>query len=254
LKDPRLVLDAIPGFAGTRVLSQLSAGPSNNSYEVEQGGELFVLRIDKAAVVGLGLNRHSEKQVCLRLAEAGLASQPVFFDADAGIYLRRYVPGRTWERRDLDDPGKLEHLAALLREVHSIAPAGKPFEPLRAAARYAKQLATPEASLLYDEAARNFAAIESLSATLCHNDLVCQNVLENERLQLIDWEYAGIGDPFFDLAVVVQHHELEKGLARHFLDAYLQEDAAEVDIIRLDAQSRFYQRLLDLWNLRVVNL
>lgn len=254
MKDPRLLLESIPGYAGARVLSQLSDGPSNNSYEVEQGGERFVLRIDKPAAVRLGLNRHAEKQVCLRLAEAELAPQPVFFDAGAGIYLRRFVPGRTWERRDLDDPPKLERLAILLREVHSLSPAGIPFEPMLAAARYAEQLATPEASLLYDEAARHFAAFEPLSPVLCHNDLVCQNMIENEELQLIDWEYAGVGDPFFDLAVVVQHHELEKGLARYFLDAYLQEETSEADITRLDAQCRFYQSLLNLWNLRVVSL
>lgn len=253
MKDPRLLLETIPGFAGARVLSQLSDGPSNNSYEVEQGGDSFVLRIDKSAAVQLGLNRHAEKQVCLRLAEAELVPQPVYYDAGAGVYLRRFVPGRTWARQDLDDPRKLERLAILLREVHSLSPAGIPFEPLLAAARYAKQMDTPEASLLYDEAARYFTAFEPLSPVLCHNDLVCQNMIENEKLQLIDWEYAGVGDPFFDLAVVVQHHELEKGLARHFLDAYLQEEAPEADIIRLEAQCRFYQSLLNLWNLRVAS-
>ena len=89
----------------------------------------------------------------------------------------------------------------------------------------------------------------SARSALCHNDLVCQNVLEGERLMLIDWEYTGIGDPFFDLAVVVQHHGLEKKSALHFLAAYLGRPASDRELEQLILQCDFYQCLLELWEL-----
>jgi thiamine kinase-like enzyme len=112
-------------------------------------------------------------------------------------------------------------------------------------------LGTTQAGNLFGQVASAYALIEPGPQALCHNDLVCQNVLEGDGLALIDWEYAGMGDPFFDLAIVVQHHELEENLARHFLAAYLQHQPDEKELERLAKQRRFYKALLNLWNLRI---
>lgn len=250
MSNPHTVLESIPGFAGARVLSQLSGGPTNNSFEVEQGGERFVLRIDKAEAAALGLDRQAEKQVCESLARAGLGFPPVWFDTDAGIYLRRFLPGKTCTQRDLHCPEKLTLLALLLRRLHALPPAGKVFEPLEAAVRYADQLGTVEAAHILAELVDRHSGNEYAAPVLCHNDLVSGNILDNGNLSLIDWEYAGIGDPYFDLAIVVQHHGLDTGLSRHFLDAYLGRGGDESEIRRLTEQCRFYQSLLKLWNLR----
>lgn len=250
MKDPCTVLQSIPGFSGAQLISQLSAGPTNNSYEVEQGSERFVLRIDKTEAASLGLDRRAERDVCELLASEGLGHVPLWFDTDAGIYLRRFLPGKTWTRQDLLSVQKLARLARLLRRLHNLPLAGKPFEPLLAASAYTKQLGTVEAAQVFAELADRHAEIENAPRALCHNDLVCGNILEDRDLMLIDWEYAGTGDPFFDLAVVVQHHDLGLNLARHFLDAYLGRVAVETEVSRLVAQCRFYQTLLILWNLR----
>ena len=43
----------------------------------------------------------------------------------------------------------------------------------------------------------------------CHNDLLTANFLDDgERLRILDWEYAGMGDRFFDLANFASHHDL----------------------------------------------
>ena len=56
----------------------------------------------------------------------------------------------------------------------------------------------------------------------CHNDLLNANFLDDgERLRIVDWEYAGMGDRFFDLANFSINHELdadaERGAARGVL-------------------------------------
>ena len=44
----------------------------------------------------------------------------------------------------------------------------------------------------------------------CHNDLLNANFLDDgERLCIVDWEYAGMGDRFFDLANFSINHELD---------------------------------------------
>jgi thiamine kinase-like enzyme len=44
----------------------------------------------------------------------------------------------------------------------------------------------------------------------CHNDLLSANFIDDgERLWIVDWEYAGMGDPYFDLANFAANHELD---------------------------------------------
>ena len=251
MNDPRRVLEAIPGFADAVVVERLSGGPTNQSYEIEQGGNRFVLRLDTPEAARLGLDRHSEKAVVDELASADLGQAPVHFDPAAGVYLRCWLPGRSWVPADLECTKNLQRLAGLLRRVHALPPAGQPFKPLKAAGRYARQIGTASAGNLFIEAATAYALIEPSEPAICHNDLVCQNILEGKALALIDWEYTGTGDPFFDLAVIVQHHGLNDALANTLLASYLGRDPADADTHRLGLQQNFYQALLNLWNLRI---
>ena len=251
MTDARAILAGIPGFGGAVIRAVLSDGPTNASYRVERTGEQFVLRIDKPAAEELGLDREAERHVLETLADAGLAGAPLYADTARGVLLRRFEPGRTWTRDDMRQPDALEGLAVLLRCVHALPPAGRRFDPLGAAHAYAKQVGTPRSCRLYEAAAAAFADIEPATPALCHNDPVCGNVLDtDDGLRLIDWEYAGIGDPFFDLAVVVEHHGVGSSVARAFLAAYLGREPKADDAARLEQQCRFYGHLLDLWRLR----
>ena len=250
---PQHVLADIPGFAAARIDSKISDGPSNASYLLEHSGEQYVLRLDKPETIELGLNRNSENRICRLVADAGLAPEPVYFDPAGGVYLRRYLPGRSWRPSDLAGSGKLRSLAGLLRVLHNLPRLGAAFKPLAAARRYAAHLDSGPTQSILLEAEKLMQRIdkESPLPTLCHNDLVCQNVLEGDTLMLIDWEYAGIGNRFFDLAVVTRHHGLEKDTTEFFLDAYLGRSASANESRQLELNSEFYQCLLELWNLRV---
>jgi thiamine kinase-like enzyme len=62
--------------------------------------------------------------------------------------------------------------------------------------------------------------------TPCHNDLLNLNWLDEEvagdigEIRLLDWEYAGMGDIFFDLGNFSHHHRLNEDQIRIFLTAY----------------------------------
>ena len=54
------------------------------------------------------------------------------------------------------------------------------------------------------------------------NDLLLANWLDDgERLWIIDWEYAGMGDPFFDLGNFAVHLQLSGKEEDVLLSAYL---------------------------------
>ena len=250
----RRALDAIPGMAGATLLGRLSDGPTNMSFRAEQGGEQYVLRLDKPGAASLGLNRHNEYRVCKLVSDAGLAPKPIYSDPGSGVYLRRFLQGRSWAVSDLENPANPGRLARLLRKLHGLPPEGDPFDPLAAANRYCMQVDSDESRTLLRQAEKLMRKINEGSSrqALCHNDLLCQNILEGEPLMLIDWEYAGVGDPFFDLAVVVQHHELDAALAIGFLDSYLGRPSVGGEKRHLALHCEFYSCLLHLWSLRVL--
>jgi len=70
------------------------------------------------------------------------------------------------------------------------------------------------------------AAISSNQEPLrpCHNDLLNANFLvDEEQIYVLDWEYAGMGDIFFDLANFSDHHELSDEQDQHMLECYFGE-------------------------------
>jgi thiamine kinase-like enzyme len=252
-REVERALSVIPGFSAARIRGQLSDGPTNASFLLEQGAFQYVLRVDKPAAVRLGLDRQNEMQVWIAAAEAGLTPEPLYFDPVAGHCLRRYLRGRRWSESDLGDREKLTQLAAMLSKLHGIECKAERFEPLRAARRYASELETEQALAILRRAERLMDQDQQPQAghAVCHNDLVCGNILQGKRLYLIDWEYAGAGDSFFDLATVAQHHHFEADRARFFLDSYFGRAASEREWRQFNRQRGFYQCLLDLWNLRV---
>ena len=45
----------------------------------------------------------------------------------------------------------------------------------------------------------------------CHNDLLAANFLnDGTRIHIVDWEYAGMGDRYFDLGNYAVNNELDE--------------------------------------------
>ena len=64
--------------------------------------------------------------------------------------------------------------------------------------------------------------MQSTSPCPCHNDLLAANFIRGaEQLWIVDWEYAGMGDRYFDLANFAVNNELGEaeraGVARKLL-------------------------------------
>jgi len=252
--DVNEILTRLPGMQRGCVVERLANGPTNSTYRVAADGAQFVLRLDKPEALPLGLDRANERIVSAAVAAAGLTPAYSHFDLGSGVCLRPFIAGRSLRREDLMNAQTLERLAGVLKQLHALPPLGSPFDPAAAARRYATGVASPEADRLADRTAGLAADIRRYPApsSICHNDLVAENVLQTERgILIIDWEYAAVGDPFFDLAVVVRHHELGDSLAARFLNAYLQRRPTEVESQRFALQCRLYESLLALWNLRV---
>ncbi len=173
--SPAEALSGIPGWNGKAATwRELKGGLTNRTYLVECADESFVLRLDAAHTRVFNPNRFGEIEIQKQAAAAGLAPALIFADADSGILLSRYVPGRSWDTSDLDDNKNLEALADLLRRVHDLPASGILFDPNSVAKRYAGNLKTHRG--LYAHALRCEEIIAGIPMSgkfrCCHNDVV----------------------------------------------------------------------------------
>jgi thiamine kinase-like enzyme len=81
---------------------------------------------------------------------------------------------------------------------------------------------------------------------LCHNDLHPQNILFSNSIKLIDWEYAGVNDRYFDLASIIIEFKLSQRDEVIFLRSYFKR-ASKVNSQKLFAYKVIYKELWRLW-------
>jgi thiamine kinase-like enzyme len=170
-------------------------------------------------------------------------------DAARGLLLRPHVAGCAWQAADLGEKANLQGAAALLRRVHAARIDAPPLELQAAISRYA-QLAGPQAAAQAETCRALLARCQDPRAlrVFCHNDPVAGNfVTAPGALWLIDWEYSGFNEFWFDLAVVSVQHALPEPRVRDLLEAYFQRPPTASDCTTLARWADFYRGLVSLW-------
>ena len=206
-------------------IEPLSGGITNRNYKVEVDGETYALRIGGRDTELLGIDRGHETEATAAAADVGVAPQVLRYRD--GYLVTRFIEG---------EPGKIEsveEVGRLLRRFHDSPPISGRFNPYRVVEAYRATaiehgVRVPEA---YGRAHETAARIERLrqDAPLrpCHNDLLAANFInDGTRLWIVDWEYAGMGDPYFDLANFAVNNGLDGPAEERLLDAY---GAGDVD-------------------------
>ncbi|CAA6817628.1 MAG: Unknown protein [uncultured Sulfurovum sp.] len=81
---------------------------------------------------------------------------------------------------------------------------------------------------------------------LGHNDLHAKNILFGQKIQFIDWEYAGLSDRYFDLAAISIEFKLNTKDERSFLDSYFSHKQT-ANYKKLNAYKVIYKTLWTVW-------
>ena len=223
--NPARLTSEIPELGRLRYIRRLSGGGGwNETWLAARGEERLVVRMDTSAVRSLGLNRAGEEAVLRSIQRIRLGPELIFSDVGRGVLVTRWLPGRACTPGDLRNPRLLRNLGAIFRRLHETVlppPNVAPLDLARSVDRYASLVGGVRARRAARSAWRSLkaAAGHRRKPALCHNDPVTQNILRGPALRLIDWEFAAPGDPLFDLAVVVGHHDLDTGQGRALLGA-----------------------------------
>jgi len=208
----------------------LGGGITNQNLKVVVGGESFVLRVAGKNTDLLGINREAELAAAEAAATAGIGPEVVGFVLPEGWLVTRFVEGDTPQMERMREPAMLRRVADALYAFHAGPAVPATFDSFRVVETYRQTTlerggAVPDAYDWAHEIAGRIEARRSADAHVpCHNDLLNANFLfDGERLRIVDWEYAGMGDRFFDLANFSINHELDEAASEALLMAYVGE-------------------------------
>ncbi|MEM1112817.1 MAG: choline/ethanolamine kinase family protein [Pseudomonadota bacterium] len=216
----------------------LGGGLSNTSVRVADSRKAWVVRIDGLDHTRLGLSRDAEWRALEMAASRGLAPKPVFRNPDLGALVCEY-------HSSVSVPLNIAGVARLLRAIHALPPIKFRLDPLQRARCY---LQGPGARVLPAELVEACQALTPSKTVLCHNDLLQANRLYSKgRLLAIDWEYAAMGDPLFDLAAVIEGDRYTNSQALALLTEWMQTEPTREALERLALQRVIYQHLARLW-------
>lgn len=211
------------------VIERLLGGMSHFTYKVKYNKEYYTVRI-----IGEGGNlyvdRHEEYENIKRIESLNLNNETIYFDESTGLKIAKYIEGTVLSQVEISL--YLKDIADTLKKLHksNIKPY-KDYELVHRLNKYESyiNIRTPrylelknEWNRLYDEFYKKFPKV------FCHNDAQRSNIVVSKtKLCLLDWEYAALNSPFYDIASF-GNINFEDSL--RLLDAYLERKATKEEI------------------------
>lgn len=230
----------LPCNTQPRVIKELAEGLSNHSFLLEADEQRWVLRLDSPGSESLGVNRDREYRIHQLVATAGLAPTCLKADQKRGYFITEYVEQEPSFKR-FSPREQLDYLYTFFTKLHKLSLDMPPFDYLAQLNRLSKN------SALSSELVQALKHLESDgNLSVCHHDPNPDNVMfRSEKVIMIDWEYAALGNPVMDLAGLIHDWPFStQDVSQKF----------DVDPVLLDAGVTIYAAMNRYWPLEVERL
>ena len=218
--------------------SQLTGGITNMNYRIDTDGQSYMLRITGENTDLLGIRRDIEHKSNLEAGKLGVAPEVLYFIEPEGYLVTRFIKGKRVPPEEIIKPDNIRRVVKKVRLYHTRAPkVDGEFNVFRRV-EWLIKISKEHGSKFpfdFDWIMQKMQGVEEAQKkdpyvpTPCHNDLLNLNWLDEDvageigELRLLDWEYAGMGDIFFDLGNFIHHHRLNDDQAKYMLYEYFGE-------------------------------
>ncbi len=225
---------------GSPTVSPLGGGLTNRNYRIDTAAGSYVLRLAGEETALLGIDRACEVACARAAAELGVGPEVVAYLPEHGAILTRFIHGRVLTIEDIQQPAILRRAVEALRRYHEGPPGAGSFSAFATIGRY-YALARERRVRLPANLARALELLAGIEQNWecdeppcpCHNDLLAGNFIDDGTVvRIIDWEYGGMGDRFFDLGNLSANNEFDGGQERELLGLYFGEVRSD-DLRRL---------------------
>lgn len=222
--------------ADVRVDSRFKGGMSNYTYLVYVKDEPYTIRIigDGGEVL---VNPKTEKIHLQLIKPLNINSELLYLDTQTGVKVSKYLEGIPLSV-DMDD-SDYPKVAAALKSLHKAKLPGEDYALKTRLRHYEKQLKRPPSMLYYALKMQWLKMYDDyfihLPKVFCHGDAQRSNLVKSgDKIYLLDWEFAGLNDPFYDIASFgnINFKDAEK-----LLGFYLERQPTQLEL----AHIRFYR-------------
>jgi len=223
--------------------TELTGGITNKNYKLETGGKAYMLRVTGENTELLGIKREIEHASNLAAGLLGIAPEVLYFIEPEGYLVTRFIDGKRIPPEEMVKPDNIRRVVRKLRMYHTRAPEVKGefnvFRRVEHLIGISKQHGT-KFPFDFDWIMGKMKDVETALLkdpyvpTPCHCDLLNLNFLDENvageigEVKILDWEYAGMGDIFFDLGNFCHHHRFNDDLVNVLLQEYFGEVTPKV--------------------------
>lgn len=195
-------------------------GLTNKNWWIKTSDDEVLVRWPKQDAKHIVFRDHEAKALKL-IQQTDLDVETLYFDPETGIKVSRFIPDlKTFTEYHGQD--KIKRTALLMRKLHALQKTiDSKFDPIHRYEQYANHVKHP--LVTQSQAQAIVSKIKNLNRplTLCHNDWVAGNIcFSSSQDYLIDYEYAGDNDPYFDVMSFITENDLSDEEKAEFMVTY----------------------------------
>jgi len=266
--------ELLPEWRGIDVrITQLKGGITNKLYRIQSTKGDYTVRIygDKT---DLFIDRDQETLIIREMAKIDVCSQLIKYMPEKGVTIVEFIDDVTVLTNDhFRDPGLHPTIVEPIRKIHQSGIAlERIFNPLLEVMKMAHILKNLGAAYTEFDIGGTIERLTHLSGILnvplseytpCHNDLLADNFLlvnESARdryaspMYIIDWEYAGMAPPYYDIADMFQEILVPRETEKKIVAAYCDGRRFDHVLRSIDLFKPFPDIFWFLWSLIQLNV
>ena len=232
---------------GLDSLSLIKSGVYKDTYGCVYKGKNAILGHYRIQENHFSLNPQREANILSKINDLQLAPKTLFLDEKASIIITSKIEGghlsQSNERKRL-----ISRIAKGLLSLHSNDFIGITHTFRDSLIAYGEHLTGKEEENIFIQTIELYDSLSNVydGYCLCHNDLHPENVLFNNRIQFIDWEYASLNLPYFDLAYAIEHFQMNKSEIGYFISEY-SESVQDIDLDNINKYRKLSKYVTLIW-------
>jgi thiamine kinase-like enzyme len=246
------VIKRIDSWRGKKIRHEpLGGGITNHNFTAYVDDKPYVIRIPGAGTE-IFIDRDNELDCSIQAGKTGVSPEVIHHLKPENISVVSFIKGKTLTTRQIKgDDDLIVRIIKAVKIIHENAVFKSTFNPFDTIRKYRGFVEKYDAPLpedinwmydLSDEIEKAMNRNKSADVA-CHNDYLSENFIDDgKNIWIIDWEYGGMGDRYFDLGDFAVEHPFSREQEELIIREYCGD-------MRYDWLSRMllYKIIADLW-------
>ncbi|MFI3329162.1 MAG: phosphotransferase [bacterium] len=182
-----------------KVINRFTGGMSNFTYLIEVDSKLYTYRIP-GKNSHVFINREIEKENIELVKQLNLNCENIYLNTTNGHKMSLYIEGNDLSSEEIDYVEVSNKLKLLHNSGVKAVNDYVKEEKLNYYETLLEEKHNEEYFLLKEKLFNYLEEYKDIELVYCHGDAQKSNWIKSDNLYLLDWEYSGNNDPYYDIA------------------------------------------------------